>query len=72
MLTVDVTRTFSSVSGDEQLQELAQVVWTATEFDEVDAVRFASEGEALEVPRDLGLSDDPVDRDDYASLAPSD
>jgi spore germination protein GerM len=72
VLTVAVTRTFSSVSGDEQLQELAQVVWTATEFDEVDAVRFASEGQALEVPTDLGLSDEPVDRDDYASLAPSD
>ena len=72
VLTVEVTRTFSSVSGDDQLREVAQVVWTATEFDEVDAVRFAIDGEALEVPTDLGLSDEPVDRDDYASLAPAD
>jgi spore germination protein GerM len=72
VLTVEVTRTFSSVSGDDQLREVAQVVWTATEFDGVDAVRFATDGEALEVPTDLGLSDEPVDRDDYASLAPGD
>jgi spore germination protein GerM len=72
VLTVEVTRTFSSVAGEDQLREVAQVVWTATEFAEVDAVRFTTDGEALEVPTDRGLSDQPVDRADYASLAPAD
>lgn len=70
VLTVDVTRAFS-IAGDDQLREVAQVVWTATEFDGVEAVRFTSEDEPVEVPTDAGLTDQPVDRDDYASLAPA-
>ena len=71
VVTVDVPPAFTGVAGDDQLRAVAQVVWTVTEFDGVDAVRFTTEDEPLEVPTDQGLSDQPVDRDDYASLAPA-
>ena len=70
VLTVEVTEAFTGVAGADQLRAVAQVVWTATEFGEVDAVRFATADGSVEVPTDTGLTDDPVDRGDYASLAP--
>ena len=69
-LTVEVTPAFTGVAGENQLRAVAQVVWTATAFDGVDAVRFTTDGEALEVPTDEGLTAAPVDREDYASVAP--
>ena len=70
-LTVAVTPAFTGVAGEDQVRAVAQVVWTATAFDGVDAVRFTADGEALEVPTDEGLTADPVDREDYASVAPA-
>jgi spore germination protein GerM len=70
VLAVEVTPAFTGVSGADQLAEVAQVVWTATEFPDVDAVAFTTEDGPLEVPTDSGLGDRPVGRDDYASLAP--
>jgi spore germination protein GerM len=70
VLTVGVNPAFTAVAGEDQLREVAQVVWTVTGFAGVDAVRFTSDEGPLEVPTDAGLSDDPVDRDDFASLAP--
>lgn len=70
-LTVAVSPAFVNVSGDNQLPAVAQVVWTATEFPGVEQVRFTTEDGPLEVPTDEGLTDDPVDRDDYASVAPA-
>ena len=69
-LTVAVSPAFVNVSGDNQLRAVAQVVWTATEFAGVEEVRFVSEDGPLEVPTDEGLTDDPVEREDYSSLAP--
>jgi spore germination protein GerM len=69
-VTVAVSPAFTSVSGENQLRAVAQVVWTATEFAGVEQVRFTTEDGALEVPTDDGLTDEPVDRDDYASVAP--
>ena len=69
VLTVEVTEAFY-VPGADQLRAVAQVVWTATGFEGVEAVRFATEDGPLEVPTDAGLTDDPVDRADIASLAP--
>lgn len=71
-VTVAVSPAFTSASGDNQLRAVAQVVWTVTEFDGADQVRFTTEDGALEVPTDEGLTDDAVDREDYASLAPED
>jgi spore germination protein GerM len=73
VLTVQVTEAFTGVAGADQLRAVAQVVWTVTEPDDVDAVRFTTDvGGPLEVPTDAGLTDAPVDREDYASLAPDD
>lgn len=69
VLTVEVTPAFTGVAGADQLAEVAQVVWTVTGFEGVDAVRFSSDGGTLEVPTDAGLGDRPVDRSDFASLA---
>lgn len=71
-LTVAVSPAFVNVSGDNQLRAVAQVVWTATEFAGVEEVRFVTEDGPLEVPTDEGLTDEPVEREDYASVAPED
>lgn len=71
-LTVAVSPAFVNVSGDNQLRAVAQVVWTATEFAGVEEVRFVSEDGPLEVPTDEGLTDEAVEREDYASVAPED
>lgn len=70
VLTVGVTPAFTDVAGADQLRSFAQVVWTATGIEGVDAVRFGTADGPLEVPTDAGLTDDPVDRADYGSLAP--
>ncbi len=70
MRGVGAARDRDDVAGADQLRAVAQVVWTATGFEEVDAVRFATAEGPLVVPTDAGLTDDPVDRADYASLAP--
>jgi spore germination protein GerM len=71
-VTVAVSPAFTSASGENQLRAVAQVVWTVTEFDGADQVRFTTEDGPLEVPTDEGLTDEAVDRGDYASLAPQD
>jgi spore germination protein GerM len=71
VLVVEVTPAFTGVAGADQLTAVAQVVWTVTGFDGVDAVRFATDDSPLEVPTDAGLGSGPVDRDDYSSLAPA-
>ena len=72
VVTLDVTREFTGLVGGNQQLAVAQVVWTATQFPAVERVRFSTEGEPLEVPTDRGLTDRPVGRDDYASVAPVD
>ena len=69
-VTVAVSPAFTSVAGANQLRAVAQVVWTVTEFPGTEQVRFTTEGGVLEVPTDQGLTDQAVDRDDYASVAP--
>ena len=70
LVTVQVGQQFLSLTGTDQLPAVAQVVWTVTELPGVEQVRFATESGPLEVPTDQGLSDDAVEREDYASLAP--
>ncbi|WNV73636.1 GerMN domain-containing protein [Geodermatophilus sp. DSM 44513] len=69
VVTVEVTREFTEVAGDDQLLATAQVVFTVTGFPGVQAVRVTAEGAPVEVPTDDGLTAGPVDRDDYASVA---
>lgn len=72
VVTVDVTREFTDVTGGNQIRAVAQVVWTVTQFPETPLVRFRAEGDLIEVPTDEGLTDQPVSRTDYPSVAPAD
>ena len=72
VVTVDVTREFTDVTGGNQIRAVAQVVWTVTQFPDTPLVRFRAEGDLIEVPTDEGLTDQPVSRTDYRSVAPAD
>lgn len=71
LTTVSVSRGFTGITGGDQLLAVAQVVWTLTDLPTVTTVRFVVEGAPVEVPTDGGLTDRPVDRDDYRSVAPA-
>lgn len=71
LTTVSVTRGFTGISGGNQLLAVAQVVWTLTDLPTVTTIRFVVEGAPVEVPTDAGLTDRPVGRDDYRSVAPA-
>ncbi|WNV77668.1 GerMN domain-containing protein [Geodermatophilus sp. DSM 44513] len=66
---VAVSREFAGLGGGNQLLAVAQLVWTVTQFPEVDRVRVSLDGVLLEVPTDRGLTDRPVSRADYGSVA---
>lgn len=68
---VAVSREFTGITGGNQLLAVAQVVWTVTQFPEFDRVCFLLDGDVVQVPTDQGLTDGPVDRDDYGSIAPA-
>lgn len=70
LTAVSVTRDFTAVTGGNQLLAVAQVVWTLTELPGTTEVRFLADGVPVEVPTDEGLTDQPVDRADYVSVAP--
>ncbi len=66
---IDLTRAFVEVGGQEQILALAQVVLTATAVPGITSVRFALEGQPVEVPRADGtLSPGPLTASDYAAL----
>jgi hypothetical protein len=69
-VTVTVGRQFTAMAGSNQLLAVAQLVWTVTQFPQVEGVRFVLEGSLVEVPTDRGLSGRPVDRAGYRSVAP--
>jgi hypothetical protein len=69
VVTIGVSREFTEVAGGNQLLATAQVVFTVTEVAGVEAVRITADGSPVEVPTDDGLTDEPVSRDDYASVA---
>lgn len=72
LVTIAVDRVFTDVSGGNQLLAVAQVVWTVTEFPEVNRVRITADGQPVEVPTDGGLTNQPVAREDYRSVTPED
>jgi spore germination protein GerM len=69
-ITVAVSREFTGISGRNQLLAVAQVVWTLTQWPQVDLVRFILDSGFPQLPTDTGLSDQPVGRADYLSVAP--
>ncbi|WP_138760221.1 GerMN domain-containing protein [Modestobacter altitudinis] len=67
---VDLPRELTGLTGGNQLLAFAQLVWTLTDVPPVRAIRFTSVGAPVEVPTDSGLTGEPVDRADYASVGP--
>lgn len=70
-LTVEASREFTSIAGDNQLLAAAQLVWTATNNSPNTLVRITVEGKPIEVPTDDGLSRLAVGRGDYTTVAPA-
>ena len=70
--TVDLDATFESGGGSLSMQErVAQVVFTLTAFDSVDAVAFMIDGEPVTAIGGEGvIVDPPVTRDDFANVRP--
>lgn len=70
-VTVDLTETFTELSGTEQRIALAQLVFSLTDRTEVEELGVTVEDAPVEVPRGDGtLTGDPVGRSDYEALAP--
>lgn len=70
---VDLSRQFESGGGSlSMMGRVAQVVYTATSFGDVEAVRFLLEGVAIEFLGGEGLIiDEPQTRADYLDLTPA-
>ncbi|MDK3257659.1 GerMN domain-containing protein [Blastococcus capsensis] len=68
--SVTVTPEFAGISGGNQLLAVAQVVWTLTGLEDTQQVRFLVDGVPVEVPTDTGLTEAPVGRDNFSSVAP--
>jgi len=68
--TVDLPAAFEAGGGTAMMfGRLAQVVFTATQFPEIDAVQFAIEGEVVDVITSEGIVlDGPQRRDGYLDL----
>ncbi len=68
--TISASPEFAGIDGSNQLLAVAQVVWTVTQFPQIDRVCFSVDGAFVGVPTDTGLSDEPVSRADHRSVAP--
>jgi len=63
---IDLQEPFAALRGTEQVEALAQIVFTVTEVDAVRRVQFLLDGAPVEVPRADGtVSSGPVTRTDY-------
>ena len=71
--TVDLSGTFEDGGGSfSMLGRLAQVTFTLTRLDSVDAVAFKLDGEPVTVFSSEGIElDGPQERDDYSDLLPA-
>ena len=70
-VTVSLSPSFTSLEGQEQIVAVAQLVYTVTSFPGIDDVAVRIGGRAATVPSGNGtLTEAPVSRGDYASLAP--
>jgi spore germination protein GerM len=71
--SVDLSHDFELVTNDRTtfLLRLAQVVWTLTELDSVDSVRFLVEGQPVQVMvQDATFVSAPVAKGSYSQFAP--
>jgi spore germination protein GerM len=70
-LVLDLSSEFLSIEGPELPKAFAQIVWTVTEREGVDQVRFLVDGEAIRAQDADGAEQDgPVSRTNYLSLRP--
>ncbi len=68
---VSLSSTFGTLSGPAQIQATAQIVFTVTALPGITGASFKMNGHAIDVPNALGaLLPGPVNRSDYAALAP--
>lgn len=64
--TVELTADEENLPGEQVLRDTAaQLVWTLTQFLEVDSVQIIINGDLEPLPTDDGRSDEPVTTDDY-------
>ena len=69
LVTIDLSRPMLDVTGRQQILALAQVVYTATAYPDVDRVLFQFDGAAREVPNGEGtLTSTPLGRLSYRGL----
>lgn len=70
--TVDLSATFEQSSGSlDEFMRVAQVVFTLTQFDSVDGVRFRIDGDDRDAIASHGIDvSSPLDRDDFADVRP--
>ncbi|MCL5948291.1 MAG: ATP-binding protein [Actinobacteria bacterium] len=68
---VSLSSTFGTLSGPAQIQATAQIVFTVTALSGITGVSFKMKGHSIDVPNAIGaLLPGPVNRSDYAALAP--
>lgn len=69
---VDLSREFESGGGSLSMQlRVAQIIYTATQVEGVDSVRFAIEGRQVDTIGGEGvIVDHPMDRSEFPDLAP--
>ena len=70
-VTVNLAKAFTTLAGENQAVAVAQLVYTLTALPGIDSVRIRIDGKKAKVPTGKGtLSGGPLDRADYATLAP--
>jgi Sporulation and spore germination len=71
LVTVDLGGTFAQLVGLDQIEAVAQVVFTAIEFSGVTALTFQLSGQPIAVPTETGEQVRVVNESQYTSLAPA-
>ncbi|MGN6088642.1 MAG: GerMN domain-containing protein [Actinomycetes bacterium] len=67
--TLDLSKEFGELGGAAQVQAVAQLVYTVTQSNRIDAVRFSVQGKPVEVPDATGsLTLSAVAPSDYPTL----
>ncbi len=71
LVTINMNRAFGLVGGQNQITEVAQLVFTATAQPPIGAVSFELQGQPVPVPDGEGtLTNRPLTRRDFPALAP--
>jgi spore germination protein GerM len=70
-LRIPVSDVLSTLQGDQQRIAVAQLVYTATEFPDIDCVTFRIKGQSVDIPTGAkGGTAMVVSRKDYSDIAP--